>query len=490
VIIYDFENFRKLPMTSIAILIANAHYREMDELECCLEDLAAVKSLLEAIGRFSDIRAVVDVEADGMRDVIRASLSSGGPYEEIFFYFSGHGAQIGSEFFYCGTRFDVGRPNETGLSHTDLHDMLRSADPSLLVKVVDACASGTLLIKADRRPPPLKKEGFRNVVQLTSCLDDQSSFGGDPLSEFTHSFCESCLRKTEGPIYYNDVINSLRDDFLENEDQTPHFVSQGTAREMLVDDAAKLASFRQQFETRWRKRLDSPSEGDVAEDTTDIVAAKPIGAKELLVAAEQQLVGPDEAKRFINSLFDGVLARFKGGEFADFFDAQTTEHRDFREQTARDFIIRVLYREDRPDKFVTAEIKRVKAKRNWWDSGISASLMMLNPEWTEDLDLELNCSLDRAQIRLSLTPKYRTLQQLNLVLTCAPSLERCYVFEIVTQHPRIDWEGFDQEGREIVRRWYKMGWTDDVSDLVEKICGALEDAVRQHIASTAERVRK
>lgn len=482
-------------MTSTAILIANAHYARQDNLECCDEDLAAMAALIHSVGRFTDVRTVKDADADVIRNEIRDALASESPYDEIFFYFSGHGAQIGPEFFYCGTNFDANRPHETGLSHTELHDLFRAVEPDLLVKVIDACASGTLLVKADRQPLPLKKEGFRNVVQLASSLDDQSSFGGDPLSDFTRAFCEACLRKSDGPIYYGDVINTLRDDFLENDDQTPFFVSQGTGREMLVDDAAKLAPFREKFISRWgaQEQEDEDESGDGDSGSGDLVAGEPPTTKALLMAAEEKMGGPEQAKALIDALFDGVLARFGAGEFAEFFELQTTEHADFEEPTARDLIIKVLAREPRPDNFVTAEIRRVKKKPTPWESltaSLSTSMMMVNPDWTEEYDLQLNCRLERAQLRLTLTPEYRTLQQLVLVLSCAPSLERCYVFEVVTQHPRTDWNGFDAEGREIVRRWYKLDWDETVEPLVRKICVALEDAVRAHIANSIDRLKE
>jgi hypothetical protein len=55
---------------------------------------------------------------------------------------------------------------------------------------------------------------------------------------------------------------------------------------------------------------------------------------------------------------------------------------------------------------------------------------------------------------------------------------------MLTRHPRTDWEVFDRDGREIVRRWYKLNWNDSVEGLIEKICVALENAVREHINET------
>lgn len=88
---------------SVAILIANAHYQKEHDLDCCLNDLEAVKKLIEAAGKHSAIHAVSDVDADQMRETIRQAIDPDKSYSEVFFYFSGHGATVNGEFYYVGT---------------------------------------------------------------------------------------------------------------------------------------------------------------------------------------------------------------------------------------------------------------------------------------------------------------------------------------------------------------------------------------------------
>lgn len=476
-------------MNSTAILMGNANYRSENSLPCCLGDVAAMQALVEATGRYEVVRGFTDLDGDAMREAIRQTLPADGCHAEVLFYFSGHGAQIGGEFYYCGIGFDPNRPNETGISHGELHNLLRAAEPKLLVKIIDSCFSGTLLVKGDRQPLPMQKEGFRHVLQFSSSLDDQTSFGGEPLSAFTRAFLEASVRKTEGPVYYTDVANTLRDDFLGNDEQTPFFVSQGTGREVLVDDASKLSAFRDALKTRWSaQEMQSDDDGESG-TTDDTIVSEPMGIKELLIAAEERIGGPQDANKLIGTLFDGVFARFQIGKFAELFELTSIEHSGYYEKTTHDFMVRVLVREPRHDRLVTAEIKQEKKRSNYMGI-LGSSLMTLNPEWTESYDLELNCALERAQFRMTLTPRYRTLQQLVLVLSCAPSLERCYVFEMVTQHPRTDWDAFGAEGREIVRRWYKLHWDEALDGVIEKICNALENAVHENVQETIARLTK
>lgn len=447
-----------------------------------------MRLLLTATGRFEQIHAHTDVSADEMRNVLRSSIPEGSTFDEIFLYFSGHGTQISNELFLCGTTFDSTRPNETGLRHEDLMNLFRSSKPELLVTVIDACFSGARLLKSEHPFKHFTESSLHNVIQFSSSMDDQASLAGEQLSAFTRSFLEASTRKSVGIVYYSDIANSLRDEFIGNDDQTPFFVSQGTGREILVDDAAKLASFKDEFLRRW------PVDGDDDEErnATNNVATtdKPLSAKELLSAAEEKMGGSTKVKRLVDDLFDGIQTKLGAASFAEFFEPTFIEHSTYREDVTRDFMIRVLSRESRPDRLVKTELKRESKKLSILEMTTARAMAALQPDWTENYTLELNCTMSRAQMKLTLTPRYIALQQLQLVLSCAPSLNQCFIFEMVTQHPRTDWDTFDYEGSEIIRRWYKLDWDTTVDFLIEKILAALTKAVGDHIDEATKRVAK
>ena len=73
-----------------------------------------------------------------LKDRIRHAFDNHKPIAEVFLYFTGHGFSHETEFFFCATNFDSKRPNETGLSNSELHVLLRSLDADLVVKVIDA----------------------------------------------------------------------------------------------------------------------------------------------------------------------------------------------------------------------------------------------------------------------------------------------------------------------------------------------------------------
>ncbi len=463
-------------MSNVAILIGNATYDRLPALACCRSDVIAVTELIKATGRYDEIRSLEDASADDIRSQIRDLLSTSDKIEEFLFYFSGHGFQRDAEFYFCAKSFDPARPNDTGLSHDELSNLMRSGNPELAVKIIDACSSGSPLIKGDFEFLPIEKGGFRNVIQIASCLDNQSSLTGEPLSEFTEALCHAALGKSEGPTYYSDIINSLRDEYIDNDARTPHFVSQGTGREVFITEGSLIDEFRSSFFEKWFP--EENEEEEVASLLEETLLSK-------LIKSEEKYPAPEAAEILIQKLFDGISQRLIEGELSELFSAEIAEHSDYKESTTRAFIIRSLSKEPRPDNFVTATISRSKKSRPAWQTSIMAGLMPYDDAITEDWDLSLNCYLKRAQLRITLSPKFTALQQIRLVVTVAPSLHTCYVFELATQHPRTDWKSFDPEGREIIRNWYKQSWHHEVDWLIDGIRDRILIAAREHVEKAA-----
>ena len=437
-----------------------------------------MKELLEATGRFENIELILNSDSSQLKERLRAVVDGHESIGEIFFYFTGHGFQREAEFFFCATDFNAKRPNETGLSISELHVLLRTPEADLVVKVIDACNSGALLIKSDGSFLPVNKQGFKNLIQISSCLDSQNSLSGNPLSVFTEKFRAASLRKTEGIVYYTDIINALRDDFLDNHDQTPHFVSQGTGREQFVESAKRLDGIRAKVLAQSRNAENNSNISSVIEPV--------LSQLEILGRAESRFAKKDLAQEFISRFFDTLSDEVSSeGFLGQLFTSETVTHSAFEEPTTREFLIRVLSGEKRPDNFVTAEIPRAKRRTDLLGLSLPATMSILGGEDPlKDCELRLNCQLDKVQMKIVFSPKFVCLKRFVLVVTCAPSLERCYVMEILTEHSLIDWGVFDSEGEQVVRRWYKMSWTDTCGALVTKISQALKDAVNQRIDAT------
>jgi hypothetical protein len=290
-------------MPNIAILIGNTEYRSLARLDCCRADVAAMRELLDATERYETTEIIENADANDLKAKIRGAIDKSKSSTDLFIYYTGHGYSYEDEFFYCATNFDSNRPNETGLSTTELHTLLRLANTDLVIKVVDACNSGTHLVKAEIGLTPQNKQGFKNLIQISSCLDTQSSLTGHPLSLFTQKFRNAALSKTEGVVYYTDVIAALRDQFIGNDAQIPFFVSQYTGREQFADDAHKLDKLREALRQR---------EAAIALTVTETAPpADPPTMAELLSSAEAKLVTPELMNTFVATFFDKLKDQYQ-----------------------------------------------------------------------------------------------------------------------------------------------------------------------------------
>ena len=465
-------------MANIAVLVGNSQYRFLRNLSCCHDDLLAMRELLDATKKYSEIDIIENTDSDALKSKMRDLIGKYQTTEELFFYFTGHGYLQEDEFYHCATNFNSKRPNETGISVSELHTYLRQVNADLVVKVIDACNAGTPLIKAEGEFVQQQKDGFKNLIQIASCLQFQNSFTGEPLSIFTEKFRTSALRKEKGVIYYIDFFTTLRDEFLQNNDQTPYFVSQVTGKEQFVDDAKLLDMLRDKLTVKTESSTQSES---VDQQTLPTVP----NLQTMLKEAERNAATPEKIMSFVNTFFDDLIEKVSSDESSDFFDLVIVENADFSETTAEAFIIRVLSKESRSDEFVTAKISKEEI-HNPWKQLVGSLAALMYQRYRDVYDLRLNCSMQRAQLKITFTPKFHSLKQLVLVVTCAPSLQYCYVFEVVSQHSLKDFGEFDEEGDEVIRRWYKFRWSDNTDHVVTKITLKLYEIVQEHLEHTKQ----
>ena len=272
-----------------------------------------------------------------------------------------------------------------------------------------------------------------------------------------------------------DIVNSLKDEFIQNDDQTPFFVFQVTGREAFVEDAHRLDALRD----RLALVLQSPNEYQKEEGST----SPPMSLQKLLEIAEQKAVTPELISSFTNLFFDTLIRKVSTDEFSEYFDLDVVEHSNFEESSSEAFIIRVMSRQDRPDEFVTAKIKNDKPRNlfNIFTTPMLLGLPENDKKYREEYELQLNCNMHRTQIRFSFKPKFCSLRKLVLIVSCAPSLNHCYIFEIGTQHKLTDFNEFSNGGIESTRRWYKLEWSEDTSGIVNNISTKLHDIVRENL---------
>ena len=188
---------------------------------------------------------------------------------------------------------------------------------------------------------------------------------------------------------------------------------------------------------------------------------------------------------FVGQFFDDLVKSISTSEFAEFFDVHVTQYGRFQEPIAEKFIIRILSNEKRADNFVTAHYSRDFRGLN----PLLASMTMPGKDaFEETWRLELNCTMERAQLRITFTPKFINLKQIMLVVSCAPSLDVCYIFEISNEHVLTDFGKFESGGQEISRRWWKLAWTGSSSGVIKQISEKLASAARVQLEAAEKRL--
>ncbi|MBO9509784.1 caspase domain-containing protein [Thalassospira xianhensis] len=454
-------------MNNIAILAGNSEYKHLNPLACCLNDVEKIYQILNLSEKYQKIHKIKNKTSSETKDKIREIIEESGKIDEILFYFTGHGYFNQDDFYYCPSDFEIKRPNETGISNDELHILIKPAKPELIVKIIDACNSGNQLIKGDAFSIKNTSYDIKNIIQIASCLSSQSSLAGIPLSFFTHHFVEATVSKSEGAVYYTDIIASLRDKFLENEFQTPHFTSQGTGREQFIDDVRKLSSIRDEL-------INEKIETDNILENTEIDIV------DQLTKIEDSIANEEKSNKFISKIFSETNEKLKFNEkITKLYSINEKEYNDYYMDNCKKFIIQIINSEKLSDNLVTARRYWEKDGNRPWETTIGA--FFGDPDAREKFQLSINCSLGTVQTVITLTPKFRTLKEIRLVISTIPSIKHCYVFENITFHSLTDWDRYSEHGNVVSQRWFRLGWNEDTSLTTAEICNNLNQEILDYI---------
>lgn len=225
----------------IAILIGVTNYDNLNKLVACKVDIDLMEKILRSSGEYSDIRSLSEqCSSELVKEKISKFVSEYHDKEidEVFFYFTGHGDFYDNQFYYLLSDFNKQKRKQTSLENSEVDNWLRSLNPKLSIKFVDACHSGIEYIKDNENSinEYVKKSesGFQKCYFMFSSLSTQSLYQDENISFFTKSFLCSLRNKKENQrVRYKDIIDYISDDFFKRGkyNQTPTFVVQGTYTE-------------------------------------------------------------------------------------------------------------------------------------------------------------------------------------------------------------------------------------------------------------------
>jgi len=462
---------------SIAILIGNTRYRELGELTCCANDVAKMHDLLAATQKFNQIVEFIDQSVSNVEDGLRKLADQENDLDEVFFYFTGHGFSNSNDFYMCFGGFNANSPNTTCLSRTDAYDFVRKFNAELSVFVVDACEAGRNLIKSEFRPSVVElKTSFSNFVQFSSSTDTQSSFAGEEISLFTEKFIRACLLKEEGIIYYLDVENALRDEFLHQEGQTPHFIRQGTSQEMFCNDANRLDDLRSIFFNK--------SEKEQGVDATPLAACE--RARIAIDRIEEKIPTAERAQEFINAVFETTLASsIHTPEVVDFFDTRTVKYDEYERVQNKRTVIGLLERRGGSDSFVESDIERKRKRQPFASLTALAALgtFGMPDEYDETYNLFNLCGLKGVHVGIYFEPKFMALNRVFSEIVFLPRLTECLILTCNSKERRSGWSSFNEYEGTKKWEWSHHAWSDDPVEVSEKYVSDPYEYTKEYIYS-------
>lgn len=223
---------------NVAIILAVSNYSNpANNLPASKMDGEIINGIIENTKKFDKILSVTGNESSSKTKELLSNFFvelKGTKIDELFFYYSGHGEFSNEQFYFILSDFDAKRKNQTSIQNNEIDDLIRTLNPQIVIKVIDACQSGTSYIKESDVLTKYfneTKKGFNKCYFLNSSLNTQYSYQDENLSFFTYSFIQALKEHPSQEIRYKDIIDFILDEFQNNSDQTPFFVIQAELTE-------------------------------------------------------------------------------------------------------------------------------------------------------------------------------------------------------------------------------------------------------------------
>jgi uncharacterized caspase-like protein len=138
------------PPTRLAVVIANAKYREVGELKNPAQDGQLVQSALKAAG--FDVQYHNDLDDPGFRAALRQLARDSSRYDVTLVYYAGHGVQVGGVNFLVPV--DLKPPEQDDdirLASISADDVLSVIKSSYRILVLDACRDNPVISRSLRK---------------------------------------------------------------------------------------------------------------------------------------------------------------------------------------------------------------------------------------------------------------------------------------------------------------------------------------------------
>jgi hypothetical protein len=457
---------------NIAIIIGVSEYEEkQNNLPGCQKDAEIINSIISKTGKFESILYVNEKKSSALvKEKITDFISENkaNKIEELFFYFTGHGQFYNDEFYYILSDFNKNKRKQTSLQNEEVDSLIKTLNPNLVIKVIDACQSGKTYIKETSVVAKYFNETqnkFNNCYFLNSSLKDQSSMQTDIVSDFTLSFIKSVKEHKSNEIRYKDIIDFISDEFENNELQTPFFVIQADYTEKFCEINDSLKGYLSKIDT-------------ITLDTENIDGSKDFSLIEKIKNQASEFLTKEQALDVIDYIKTEIENIAIGEELSEIYDLEITlsENYDYiiKKNTIGNWLDNNTH-----DYFAKSITKRVKKVRNQLTGFLKApsAFTFGNEEDYEyvksgfDIDIEVPFK----SIIFNLDSKYPNVESFSARVVYLVSQKQLRYFYFITNFITKNW---DEKKLNTEIEWFftehPIHKKEEVANGIKKIYNSLE----------------
>ncbi len=423
---------------NLAIILSVSEYTDpKNNLPGCKKDSESINTILTKTGKFDDILFIHEKISSGkvkekLTDFIAEHKSK--EIDELFFYYTGHGEFYNDEFYYILSDYKQDKRNQTTLQNEEVDSLFRTLNPSLVVKLIDACQSGKAYIKeAGAVTKYFQKtiDRFNRCYFLNSSLKDQSSFQSDVISDFTLSFIKSIKEHDTTDIRYKDIMDYISDDFEKIPSQTPFFVVQADYTEKFCVINNTLKQYLDNLESELK-----------------VVATKKEAKTSIIEKIKKQAaeyLSKEQALQLINDIKTDISGYMIEDELKEIFDCTISFEENYEGIINKNTIGKWLD-ENQHEYFAQSSQSRVRKDRNTNLFGSFRTIGLINPiendaeyEWVRN-GFEIEVEVPYKTIFFTLNSKFPNIESYTGRIVYLLSKKQIRFFYFFTNFETKNWD--------------------------------------------------
>ena len=443
-------------LINVAFCFGTSKYDSQPDLDAVENDLEVMYNILKKSNEFSKDHTYkwINNTSDNLLKLFQEKIKelkndANTAINTLFLYYSGHGTLLNGDFRFLGKNYDSNTPNSTSISNNSIDDLIKSVNPKLTIKIIDACHSGIQYIKSD-----LEKEIkgsfstswgiFNSVYFMFSSLHNQSSKIKKDFSVFSKEIFKSLMNYKEKKIGYENIINFVRDAFLSNPEQTPFFVTQGDHTEIFCKVSTELSDY---LETT----INQNATHSLQVSSTAVIASKEDEIRDLLTILKQKetiFIEKDDLIEILNKI-KSICNEYNYSSFNDYYNIDVNFLELYDEISNKRDIINFI---DSSGKSYFCHVNTMEEKNPNYRRGLLGGAFNFGePEYLiQKTGFELDVyDLPYIQIKFYFSPKFKSLNP--------------YVLNIIFLFNNEDIRFFSQYIIEI-----RKNWTDYKNKYVSK----------------------